>query len=276
MKLLITGASSYLGSRIYYDLKDKFEPIGTYYQNKLSASFIYLDLTKKEEIEKLVKKSKPNVIIHVANYPSPRPAQDNEKGYVQLNLEATKYLIEAADNIGTKLIFISSFAAMNPDNIYGKLKLESEKLVEKTKAGYLILRPSLIIGFSPNTTNDRPFNRILKCLDEGKKAEFDTSWKFQPTYVGHISQVIKKSIEKNVWNKTIPIVIGELVTQYQIARDILEAFDIKVYPIDKGYNIPSKKVDLSILDQFGLKPKNYGEMIKTIIDEIKDREKFRL
>ena len=85
--------------------------------------------------------------------------------------------------MGAKVIFMSSFGAINPEDVYGETKFHSEEYVKNTKAGWIVLRPSLIIGYSPNTINDRPFNRILKNLDTKTDAIYDTSWKFQPTYI---------------------------------------------------------------------------------------------
>jgi len=276
-KILMTGASSYVGARIYFDLKDKYDIVGTYFNNPLSKSFIKLNLTDKEAVKKIFKDIKPEIVIHIANFPSPKNAVNNEKNYIALNDKATQYLVENANNVGVKVIFTSSLAAENPDNIYGKLKLKSEGIIKGIKNGYLILRPSMIVGFSPNTANDRPFNRILRCLDDKTKiAQFDTSWKLQPTYVGHLSQVIDKVIQNNTWNKTIPVFIDEIVSQYQIAYDILSQFDVVVNPIDLKRDIPPSNDDLSYFLSLNLAPKSYKEMINVIVEEIKNRGKFKL
>lgn len=275
--ILISGASSYAGARIYFDLKDKYNLIGTYFNNPLSGSFSKLDLSDKEAVTQFFSDKKPDIIVHVANFPSPRNAVNNEENFTKLNETSTEYIVEAANTIGAKLIFISSQAANNPDNIYGKLKVKSEDLVKKVKAGYLILRPSLMVGFSPNTTNPRPFNRILSCLDnKSVVGEFDTSWKLQPSYVGHLSQAIDKAIQNDIWNKTIPIFINEVITQYQIAHDILEPFGVFVKEVDQQMDIPLSPEDLTDMNSLELNPNTYQEMVELIVKEIKSRDKFKL
>lgn len=273
--LLITGASSYVGARIYFDLQNKYKLVGTCLNNRLSASFIKLNLTNKEAIEQLLDQVRPAVIVHVANYPSPSDVVNNEENFVALNGKTTKDLVEGANRTGAKMVFISSQAANNPDNLYAQLKAKSEELVKTVKAGYLILRPSMIIGFSPNTRNDRMFNRILRCLEnKAKGAEFDTSWKLQPTYIGHLPQVIDITIQDNAWDKTVPVFINEIVTQHQIAQDILDYFSISVGQIDKKINIPISEDDLTYFNSLNLHPKTYHEMIVTIVEEIRSRDKF--
>lgn len=277
MKILLTGASSYVGARIYFDLKDKYNLTGTYHTNQLNSKFIQLNLTNKNKLEKTITEIKPEIIIHVANYPTGRNAINNEENFYLLNKITTDYIINEANTIGSKVIFISSLAAEHHNDIYGKLKLESEEIVKRTKKGYLILRPAFILGYSPNTKNDRPFNRILKCIDDRTKpAVFDTSWKLQPTYVGHLSQIIDNVIKKNYWNKLITAYINKIVTQYQIAKDILSRFNIPVSPIDKHMNISPSTDNLSEMKRFHLTPNTYKGFIETMIEEIKSRKRFVL
>lgn len=67
MKILLIGASSYVGARIYFDLKNKFDISGTYSTNPLAREFIHLDITDKDQVNKVIKKIKPEIIIHAAN-----------------------------------------------------------------------------------------------------------------------------------------------------------------------------------------------------------------
>lgn len=268
MKIILIGANGYLGARLYADLKTDYEVVGTYHQNKLNDELVQLDITNKQQVNRIFNEVKPDLIIHTANYPSPRHAQNNEANYKKLNLVSTQILADVANDIEAKLIFISSFAALNPDNIYGKLKRESEQIVTFVKNGYLILRPSLILGYSPNTKNDRPFNRILRCLNNSEVAEFDSSWKFQPTYVGHISDVIKKALNKNVFNHLVHVFCPTTETQFSTARDILEPFGVEVKPVDKGMKMSLQEESESQLIDLGLPTCSYAKMINSIHEEI--------
>lgn len=276
MKILITGASSYVGARLYFDLRKNFETIGTYSNSKLSESLKKLDVTNEKEVDKLIKNERPNIIIHVAANANSRWCEANSEAAVALNEKATQYVVNAANKVNAKVFFISSFAAIKPTNLYGRTKQNSEKIVKQTKAGWIILRPSLILGYSPNTTNDRPFNRLLKNLDMGEPAIYDTSWKFQTSYVGHISEIIKAVIDKGINNEIIPVVVREIKTRYDTARDILGPFNIKVSPVDKHDNLPLIQDDLHKLKELGLPIYTYKQVIEKIVDEIKNRDKFKL
>ncbi|MDO8621548.1 MAG: sugar nucleotide-binding protein [Candidatus Levybacteria bacterium] len=274
MKILLTGANSYVGARLFLDLSKKFEVVGTYHENKLSEKLIHLNITDSEEIKKIIDKQKPEIIIHAASNANARWCEANPKLAIALNQEPTLNIVESANNINAKVIFISSYAAAIPNNVYGKTKYQSEKYVKRTKKGFVIIRPSLLIGFSPNTINDRPFNRILKNLDLKTEAIYDTSWKFQPSYLGHVSEVIAQVIKNNILNETISVAVPELKTRYDIAKDILGTFHIEVKPIDKKDTTNVIIDDLKALQILKLPQYSYGKIISKIIDEIKHREFF--
>jgi len=276
MKILLTGASSYVGARLYFDLLKSFDVIGTYHGNRLSPKFIPLDIISPREITQTISSQKPDIILHVAADANPRTCAANPEAAIALNQTSTKYIVIQANAIGAKMIFLSSFAAINPTDVYGNTKMQSETYVKTTKAGWFILRPSLIIGFSPNTINDRPFNRILKNIDTKTEAIYDTSWKFQPTYIGHLSEVIEEVIRKNIWNKIIPIVTPDLKSRFDIANDILKPFNISVTPVDKHDTMRTITDDLSTLKSLRLPIYSYETMIEKIIDEIRRRETFSL
>lgn len=277
MKILLIGASSYVGARLYFDLKFVFTLVGTYSSRWLSKDFVQLDITDKKAVERIILDHKPDVIIHVANNANSRWCEANPDQAVLLNQTATGYIVSAANLIKAKVIYISTMGAIKPTGIYGLTKFESEKLAAETKCGYLILRPSLVLGYSPNTTNDRPFNRLLKNLDEGTPAIYDTTWKFQPTYIGHISSVIQACIEKGIWNQTMTIAVPDLKSRYDTAKDILSPFGITVQSTDAhDSSFATFKDDLSDLKKFDLPQCTYNQMIEKIIDEIKHREKFIL
>jgi len=276
MKILVIGANSYVGARIYFELAKAHEVVGTFHSHPLSKKFVYLDVVNREEVSALVKSQKPEVIVHAANNANARWCEANPEEATLLNQSSTKYLTEAAREVEAKVIYISSFAAWNLNNVYGRTKFESEKIMEGSGLPYFIIRPSLILGFSPNTTNDRPFNRLLKNINQGTSAVYDTSWKFQPSYLGHICGVIKIAVEKDLWGKTVAIATNELKSRYDIAKDILTPFGIEVKPADANDTTLVIQDDLSSLKNLNLPVYAYKDMIARIVEEIKNRGRYIL
>lgn len=276
MKIILTGANSYLGARLYVDLLKEHDVIGTYSANQLSSQFVHLDITQSQEIASVLNEQKPDVIIHAANNANAKWCESHPQEATTINQESTSFLVSSANSIGAQMIYISSFSAIHPTNVYGQTKYESEEIVKKTRRGYLILRPSLIIGYSPNTTNDRPFNRILKHIGTNIPAAYDISWKFQPTYIGHISSVILQCLGQSIQNETIAIACPEVKTRYDIARDILSSFTIPVEPIDNHDESPVIHDDQSSLRRLSLPVIGYEYAIKLIVEEIQKKDQYTL
>jgi dTDP-4-dehydrorhamnose reductase len=154
--------------------------------------------------------------------------------------------------------------------------VESTRIVKTASAGYNIIVPGFILGYSPNTTNDRPFNRILANLDHGTPAEYDTSWRLQMTYVHHISEVIRELIKESIVNQSITVAVPGLTTRFETSRDILKPFGIPVTPVDKHDTTPSLEHDLSRLSELHLPTYTYVKAIGAIIEEIRNRNVYVL
>jgi len=275
MKILITGASSYVGARFYSDMKKNHDVIGTYNSNKLFPELEHLDITKRDKVVDFISHKKPDFIIHVAANASGGWCDKNPEQAVAINELGTKYIVEGANKVGAKIIFISSFAANNIEQIYGRTKLKSEDYVKDTKAGYIILRPSLIVGYSPNTSNDRPFNRLLKNITDKTPAVYDTSWRFQPTWLSHLEEIVELGITKNILNQTIPISTPEIKTRYDIAKDVLPEFGVMVASEDKQDKTPVFADNQSKLRELHLPVYTYSQMIDGLKKEISEFLKKR-
>src|SRR3989344_5358002 len=250
MKILITAASSYLGARIYFDLEKKYEVVGTYNTSKISLKFIQMDVTNRDEVFRIFELNKPDLIIHAAANPNARLCEENPEIAKKINVGGTRNVVDAANAIGAKLVYISTLAALDKSFVYGRTKFLAEEAAKETKAGFIILRPSVIIGMSPNTANLRPFfNRILKNLDEKTPAIYDISWKFHPTWIGHISEVIENVIEKKIKDEIITITVSELKSRFDVARDILSEFGVSAEPKNDNDKVPPKELDQTKLKE---------------------------
>ena len=128
----------------------------------------------------------------------------------------------------------------------------------------------MVYGYSPNTTNPRSYNRLVENLVERKSAVADTCWKFQPTWIGHISEVIIQCIEKGIKNKNIPVITEVLKSRFDLANDILSPFGIEVIS-DNGVDpTPVILQSENKLIELGLPVYSYEEIIKKIVEETRD------
>ena len=120
----------------------------------------------------------------------------------------------------------------------------------------------MLFGLSPNTTNHRPFNKILYNYINKIAYTYDNYWKFQPTYTLHLGNIIIDILRYKFKNRTLPIVVDKSCTMYEIAKDIIGKDIInegKIYN-----NRDDVYIDSSMLKYNNLKTMSYNDMIKYI------------
>lgn len=278
MKILVIGASSYVGARLYFDLANHFgkeNVIGTYNSKPLSKDFVHLNVTDAKSVNEVVQKTKPNIIVDVVAMANPRWCEEHPKEAMEINENGTKNILNAADSVGSRIIYISTTGVINPVDVYRKTKLAAEEMIKRCKAGFVIIRPGLVLGFSPNTENDRPFNRILKNLDQKTPAVYDTSWAANITWLGHISEIAIIAIEKKMNDQIINVFSPGRKSRFDFSNDILSKFGVPVTPKNDNDKTPPIEVELK-LKELNLPTHTYEEVTAKIVEEIKHREKFKL
>ncbi|MGG0175238.1 dTDP-4-dehydrorhamnose reductase [Gottfriedia acidiceleris] len=157
MKVLVTGYGGQLG----YDVVQECELHGIYVKG---CGRQKLDITNRESVFSLVDSYKPDAIIHCAAYTAVDKAEDDKENCWNVNVEGTRYLVEAAKKHHSKFIYISSDYVFNgkgespfneddhPDPIgyYGLTKYEGEKVVQSLIENYFIIRISWVFGVNGN------------------------------------------------------------------------------------------------------------------------------
>ncbi|MDA9605669.1 NAD-dependent epimerase/dehydratase family protein, partial [Candidatus Pelagibacter sp.] len=143
-KILITGASGYIGSILTTKIKknifgiDKKKPKFKYFKIK------QINILNKKKLKEFIKKLKPNIIIHLAAESTLDNVLSKKKSYRDNNIIGTQNLLDSIKDIKLKKFIFSSTASVyknsnnilyeksptNPDNIYAKTKYHNEKQIK--------------------------------------------------------------------------------------------------------------------------------------------------
>lgn len=155
-RVLILGASGFVGNSIYKDFSKRYKTYGTYYSQSEKYSFdskmIQLDIHKDNDVDKVLEISKPHIIIWCL--------RGDFKRQLKIHKKFVKYIKSKEDG---KYIFLSSVNVfdgadksphyendiLNSKSDYGRLKVECEEvLFRELKGRYVILRLPFIWGNS--------------------------------------------------------------------------------------------------------------------------------
>ncbi len=218
--MLIIGGSGLLGYKLL-EKANNFELYASYNKNSIKSKnteIIKVDITNEEDCQKIVE-LKPDIIVNTAAMTNVDYCEQFKNSAYNVNVNGTKNLAKVAQRLGCKFIHISSDAVFsgkknkyveedepNPINIYGKTKLESEKIASKV-SNYLILRPSVLFGWIPMNyfqTRDNSIKTmnfalwIIRKLFEKQKLTIVDDQFSTPTLADNLSENIIEMVTKDI------------------------------------------------------------------------------
>ena len=133
-KILITGTSGFVGSRVAKVLQERYE--------LLTPSHRECDITRGEAVEAYVRMHRPDAILHLAAISNTGYCEQHPEESMMVNVLGVKHMAEAAARYGCKLVWFSSDQVYNgnlelgplgedfvvcPENHYGRHKLQAEE-----------------------------------------------------------------------------------------------------------------------------------------------------
>jgi len=156
-RVLIIGASGFLGSKLFSALSVESDVIGTFF-SRPALGLVYLNIQDKKQVSKLINKYNPHVIIACGGMTRPDECEKNQKRAYDVNVKGMNNLVECSKG---KIIYISTDYVFSgekgpycehddphPINYYGWTKYEAEKIVLKTDDNNLVLRVSGLYGYN--------------------------------------------------------------------------------------------------------------------------------
>lgn len=166
--ILITGSNGLLGQKLVKKLASNSEVnlIATARgENRIqkTSGFTYqsMDICNPEEVDEVLTKHKPNVVIHTAAMTNVDQCEDEQELCWELNVTAVGNLIKSCTRINAKLVHLSTDfifdgksgpysedALPNPLSFYGKSKLAAEALLTSSTINWVILRTILVYGIA--------------------------------------------------------------------------------------------------------------------------------
>ena len=162
MRILVTGSSGLLGAQLVrLATKAGHEVISSYNLHPPNhGSPVHLDLGKLGAIEADIRRIHPNTIIHAASVTDVDLCEEKPDLARLLNGEATGKIAEAANSVGSFMVYVSTDYVFDgqtgmykenddpkPINHYGESKLLGERLVRESGAEYCIARTSVLYGW---------------------------------------------------------------------------------------------------------------------------------
>lgn len=146
-RMLITGASGFLGSRVAKYFVKTYEVYGPTHQQ--------MDITDGDQVERVIGQWKPHVVIHCAAMADVGQCAREPEISWQKNVVGSVNVARAAGLVGAKCLLCSSDQVyfLTPTNLYAKEKLTAEQEGLKANPDSVFLRLSWM--YDPALTDTR-------------------------------------------------------------------------------------------------------------------------
>lgn len=282
VKVLVTGVHGFLGhhiaiaarsrghtvigtDRVKGAISDKEERIRALAKVG-GISFVESNLSLYGNVLELLRRSRPDAIIHAAAQYSVRYTTENMHSYVASNLQAFTYLLEAAATINVRRLAYASSVAVSddikPTGLYGATKAYNEHAAHayahRKHISSIGLRYGVIYG--PMMRKDAEIYRTIQSFCRGerlnKSAQFDSNIAF--IHIADAAEIAVRSVEsKHIGAAILPAQADDESASYGTILELCGRAANKAPLFPKGHVRTPRgpRVDQSkVMDFLGWKP----------------------
>jgi len=234
MRLLVTGGSGYLGRYLLPAAAAQFKLIAAAHAAPVAGGeSVFLDLTNPAEVQRTIQKIRPAAIIHAAAI---NPGQSDEATMWRVNADGSRWLAQAAAQIGARLVHVSTDVVHNgqhapyadaappaPLNAYGRSKAAAEAAVLAECPTAVIVRTSLIYGLEHM---DRGTEGFAKRLAAGEKLLLFSDVIRQPVWAHSLAAALLKLVNLD-FSGTLNVAGRQALTREEFGRKMLAWWGIE-------------------------------------------------
>ena len=293
MKILITGSKGQLGNELQSIIKNGYSEIGQVSENIKNSELFpldiaELDITKLEDVKKVLNEIKPDVVINCAAATNVDGCESNQDLAFKINALGPRNLAMVCEEIGAKLVQVSTdyvfsgkgdkplteYDVPAPYSVYGKTKLKGEEYVREFSSKYFIVRTAWLYGY----VGKNFVYTMMRLGAEKEELTVVNDQRGNPTHANDLAHHILKLIETEEYGIYHCTGKGEC-TWYDFATEImkLSGRKCKVIPVtSEQYKTAAKRPEYSSLDNIMLRctigdeMRDWKEALASFIENLKE------
>ena len=273
-KILILGASGFIGNAIYKELLPYFDVYGTYCSSnsELEENQVMFKFdVEKDDIIEILNKVQPNYIIS--------SLRGNFKSQLKVHQEISDYTLAA---LNCKILYLSTvnvfdakgeFPSYENDSLlaqseYGKFKISAENIIRNLpESKFNILRLPMVLGVNSP--------RVIQLKDASrKKTEFEVfpNLIVSITTANKLAQQVHYIINKNK-KGVFHLASNDVIHHNDLFEELSEKLSLKNV-IFKQIFTSNEDAYLAILPKDNKLPRNYRITVTQVIEDCTLKEEI--
>lgn len=285
-KLLVTGASGFLGWNVCQAAKREWDVAGTVFSHLAEikgVNILRVDLTDFYELKNLFKKILPDAVIHTAAKSRPDFCQTYQSESKKVNVDASLNIAKLCADYAIPCIFTSTDLVFNglnapyreeapvcPVNMYGEQKVLAEEGMLNCHSMVTVCRMSLMFGLS-GPTAESFIHPMIEAMKKGLEVQLFVDEYRTPLQVKSAVSGIFLALEKV--QGILHLGGAERISRYnfgKLLRDVLGICWARLYPCHQkdiataAPRPPDVSLDSIKAFAIGFKPLPLAEELKTL------------
>ncbi len=301
MKILVTGVNGQLGYEAANVLADRGHTVcgcGRSEQYRGlpmadSVGYLPLDITDPLAVQTAMQEFVPDAVIHCAAWTAVDEAEkpENRRAVYSANVQAAETIARCCGDCGAKMVYMSTdyvfdgtgTAPWHPENrnyaplnVYGRSKLEGERIVSSILDKAFIVRTAWVFGINGNNF----VKTVLRAAKTHDCLQVVDDQIGTPTYARDLALLLADMIETEQYGVYHVTNEGEYVSWYEFCCEIFRQAGIssRVIPVSTeqyGASLARRpfnsRLDRSKLREKGFKPlPDWKNALQRFLKELED------
>lgn len=202
-RIVVVGASGLVGSRILR--RFGANAVGTY-RSRPAPGLHLLDVSEPADVGDFLDATAPSAVVLAAAYTHVDGCERDPARSYETNVTGGLHVARAAAQRGIRLVFLSSDYVFGGDvgphaldetpkplNVYGRHKLEAERVIVRESKSYAVLRSCNIYGHEPEGMNY--VMAVYRNGKSGTKMRVPADQWGNPTYADDLVDAVARAAE---------------------------------------------------------------------------------
>jgi dTDP-4-dehydrorhamnose reductase len=265
--VLITGVSGLVGAALYEAVASRARNVtgvylGTPFSTAEKGRFVAADLSRPEELRRIMNGAVPTLVFNCAAMPDIAPCETDPRAARRINADAPALLADVCHEFQARLVHFSTdqvfdgadgmygeTAPVSPVHEYGRTKAGGERAVLDTGADAAVIRLALVYGRS-HTGGRSASEKLVRALRAGRTVSlFDNEYR-TPVLVDDAARAAVCIAESG--HAGIVHVAGpDRVTRHDFGREVAARFGLPADLVQPARSpglqaAPPRPLDLSL------------------------------